>query len=131
MIKMSITDAELEKYRTYLEEGTMDAAAQKLNMTSGAISEAIRNVEKKINESIENIKIGLELELPFKRIKLEEVARKLNFVFDEEKEILQLPKSVTNDLKMLITLNKTDKTFDEFCIDAIKKEIQLVLSGVM
>lgn len=47
LIKMSITDAELEKYRMYIEEGTQEEAAQKLDITSGAVSEAIRNVEKK------------------------------------------------------------------------------------
>lgn len=99
---MSLTDAELQKYRAYLEEGTMDGAAKKLGITPGAISEAVRNVEKKITDSITNLKLGIELELPFKRIKQEELMNKLTIAFDKEKEIIVIDKTLIEDFKKIL-----------------------------
>lgn len=61
-------------------------------------------LKKKINESIENIKIGLELQLPFKRIKKEELARKLSYVLDETTDIIPITKGTYKTLKETIEI---------------------------
>jgi len=100
-IKMSITKSELAKYRIYTEKGTMDEVAEQLKITTTSVSEAIRNVDKKIEDSIENLRIGLELELPFKRIDKLHLMKKLSYVFDEEKEVYPISKKKLIELKDL------------------------------
>jgi len=100
---MSITDAELEKYQVYLEEGTMEDAAKKLKITPGAVSEAVRNIEKKLADSINNLQLCIELELPFKRIKQLPLMEKLKLIFDDTKEIISIDKPIVEDIERIVS----------------------------
>ncbi len=56
----------------------------------------------------------------------EYLARRLSFIFEEEKEVIQLSKTLTDDLKELIRANQIKEDFKEFCIDSIKKEVERI-----
>lgn len=99
---MSITDSELEKYRVYLEEGTMQATADKLNLTTGAVQKAISNVNDKVLAATKVIQIGIELEAPFKKIKQEYLMERLDLALDETKEIIAIDKVMVEDFKKIL-----------------------------
>jgi hypothetical protein len=127
---MSITDAELEKYKVYIEEGTMEAAAIKLGVTTGAVSVAVRNIDRKIATAIEDLITGIELELPFKRLKKTELMKKFALVLDESKEIIEIPKERVVELKAQgisrvddFAINAFEEKFEEFMRGAPEKEL--------